>query len=182
MDANNAQHWQVWQTAAKQGAIDLAIRALYRDLDAAVVERGPVCNTSGRCCRFEEYGHRLYVTGLEIAWFMQAVGSRESGVGKASASSDVSLNQFAPATSHHPPATPDACPYQIDGLCSVHAIRPLGCRVFFCEAGTEDWQQDTTERFLNRLKALHAEHGLPYAYMEWRMGLAEASKALAPSP
>lgn len=60
----------------------------------------------------------------------------------------------------------------------MHLIRPLGCRVYFCEQGTEGWQQDTTERFLDRLKQLHAEHDLPYAYMEWRHGLAEAQSVL----
>ena len=159
--------------------IDAAIRALYADLDAAVAERGPVCNASGRCCRFEEFGHRLYVTGLEIAWFLQEAGSRASAVGDATqqaAHQDLPLQQLASAS--EPQTLTPNCPYQIDGLCSTHTIRPLGCRVFFCEEGTEDWQQDTTERFLDRLKQLHTEHDLPYAYMEWRAGLAEAAGAL----
>lgn len=160
--------WSVWQDAAKRDAIDQAIQELYADLDAAIAKRRPVCNASGRCCRFEAFGHRLYVTGLEIAWFMNGLASPEPGAGTGSG---VRLQQYTP--------TPD-CPYQIGGLCSTHAIRPLGCRVFFCEQGTEAWQQDTTERFLDRLKALHAEHDIPYAYMEWRAGLSEAGRALKP--
>ena len=57
--------WAIWREAAGREAIDRAIHQLYDDLGQAVVERRPVCNASGRCCRFEEYGHRLYVTGLE---------------------------------------------------------------------------------------------------------------------
>lgn len=176
MRASTNHSWVIWRDAAGQQAIDRAIRDLYDDIGSAVAERRPVCNASGRCCKFEQYGHRLYVTGLEIAWFLN--GARGLGLAALSKSDQaihdseptepsVSLQQFAP--------TPN-CPYQVNGLCSTHAIRPLGCRAFFCEEGTEAWQQDTTEHFLDRLKRLHADHDLPYAYMEWRAGLAEASK------
>lgn len=177
--------WLVWRDAAKRDDIDRSIRELYADLGRAVAERRPVCNASGRCCKFEEFGHRLYVTGLEIAWFLRGV--RGTGYGLQGESSHVqasegtgdpaiSLQQLTP-TPNPQPLTPN-CPYQINGLCSTHMIRPLGCRAFFCEEGTESWQQDTTERFLDRLKQLHVEHGLPYSYMEWRSGLAEAGRVL----
>lgn len=178
--------WLVWRDAAQRDAIDAAIRALYADLDQAVAERQPVCNASGRCCKFEAFGHRLYVTGLEIAWFIKGVGSQVLGDGgerpwaiddSESHGSDLSLQQLALKPNTQNP-TPSACPYQINGLCSTHLIRPLGCRAFFCEEGTEAWQQDTTEHFLDRLKQLHVEHDLPYSYMEWRAGLAEAGRAL----
>ena len=182
MESKQIDVWQVWRDAVKRVEIDRAIRALYTDLDQAVAERRPVCNASGRCCRFEEYGHRLYVTGLEIAWFLQGVGRRESGVGKAPASNDLSLQQLTPAIGHPPLATAPSCPYQVNGLCSTHTIRPLGCRVFFCEEGTAGWQQDTTERFLGQLKQLHAEQGLPYAYMEWLAGLSEVAEAAGSNP
>lgn len=158
--------WLAWRDASKGEVVDAAIRELYDDLSRFVVERRPVCNASGRCCKFEEFGHRLYVTGLEIAWFLNGVGKQAVGPGDPSV---VRLEQYSP--------TPN-CPYQIHGLCSTHLIRPLGCRAFFCEEGTEAWQQDTTEYFLDRLKQLHVEHGLPYAYMEWRAGLAEAGRVL----
>jgi Fe-S-cluster containining protein len=167
MDPLTPEPWLAWQNAVKRADIDREIRSLYADLDQAVQDRRPVCNASGRCCKFEEYGHRLYVTGLEIAWFLVAIADDSNNRG-----TDVSLQQAA--------SSPN-CPYQINGLCSTHAIRPLGCRVFFCEQGTEAWQQDTTEYFLDRLKQLHTEHDLPYAYMEWRSGLAEASQALGDS-
>jgi Fe-S-cluster containining protein len=185
--------WPVWRDAAARTEIDRAIRGLYADLDAAVAERGPLCNASGRCCDFDAYGHRLYVTGLEIAWFLCGVrGSGYGGQGALDASHDeavadrgeIRLHQLAPSpvprTPNPEPGTPppSACPYQIDGLCSTHTIRPLGCRVYFCEQGTEAWQQDTTERFLEQLKRLHTEHDLPYSYMEWRAGLAEAKRVL----
>jgi len=175
----------MWRDAVQTQAIDASIRALYADVDAAVAERRPVCNASGRCCKFEQFGHRLYVTGLEIAWFLGGVRGMGSGVQAARNEVTDQADQTEPAIhlqqlSPHPAprALSPNCPYQVNGLCSTHTIRPLGCRVFFCEEGTEDWQQDTTERFLSRLKALHTEHDLPYSYMEWRAGLAEARRVL----
>lgn len=180
MQGPETHHWNAWLLAAQNDAIDSAVRRLYADLDQAVVDRAPLCNASGRCCKFDTYGHRLYVTGLEIAWFLSKLddnpSTRQSSVSKQPADQrTLSLQQIVAATSD----SPDACIYQIDGLCSTHHIRPLGCRVFFCEEGTEAWQQDTTEFFLSRLKALHAQHDLPYVYMEWRSGLREAQAAVA---
>ena len=167
MNVSSDNGWLAWRDAVARPEIDQAIRSLYADIDQAVRERRPVCNASGRCCRFEEYGHRLYVTGLEIAWFLRANQND-----KARQSGDISLRQAA--------SSPN-CHYQVNGLCSTHTIRPLGCRVFFCEEGTEAWQQDMTEHFLDRLKRLHVEHDLPYAYMEWRAGLDEAGQGLGDS-
>ncbi len=38
---------------------------LYSEVDQAVAAAGPVCIASGRCCRFKEYGHVLFVSNLE---------------------------------------------------------------------------------------------------------------------
>ena len=37
----------------------------YREVDREVAAAGPVCVASGRCCRFKEYGHVLFVSKLE---------------------------------------------------------------------------------------------------------------------
>ena len=120
---------------------------IYRELQEQIDLRKPKCSTSGRCCRFEEYGHRLYVTTLELATFFALVGDPER--------SDA------------------ACPFQMDGLCSVHAARPFGCRVFFCDSTSDQWQHEQYERFHGELKRLHVELGVEYHYVEWRAGLAE---------
>lgn len=158
--------WSSWQDAAAQPAVDAALRDLYARIDAAVAERGPTCWTSGKCCKFDDFGHRLYVTGLEIAWFLREVESRQPKLESCEDASAIRLPQLA----EHP----GACPYQIDGLCSTHAMRPLGCRIFFCQRGTEDWQQDLYESFLAELQRLHETHGLEYRYMDWIAGLDEA--------
>ena len=41
------------------------VLALYAEADAAVAAAGPRCDASGRCCRFKEYGHTLFISNLE---------------------------------------------------------------------------------------------------------------------
>src|SRR5687767_12870665 len=125
-----------------------AVARVYADLQREIHARKPVCNASGRCCRFEEFGHRLYVTTIELAAFVAELRADRS----------VDPN-------------PGGCPFQVNGLCSVHLIRPFGCRVFFCDATSDDWQHEQYERFHGELKRLHEVLGVPYQYVEWRDAL-----------
>lgn len=173
--------WHTWRDSARQDVITHAIGALYADLDQAVRDYGPTCWASGKCCKFESYGHRLYVTGLEIAWFLGQVAgdtAQEVDTPQRGAVSSVALPVLADRLGSGTVLLPDACRYQRDGLCSVHTLRPLGCRIFFCQEGTDDWQHATYEAFQQRLTALHEAHAIPYRYMEWRAGLVEADRYL----
>ncbi len=170
---SSAADWNTWKAAAASPEVDGALRGIYTEVDAAVKKRGPVCNASGRCCKFNTHDHLLYVTGLEIAWFLLQAKAEKAPV---DANYGVQIKALhLPVFS--PRQLPDSCAWQVDGLCSAHGFRPLGCRVYFCEKGTEDWQQDTYEKFQMRLRELHDLLGLPYAYVEWRGGLLEASHA-----
>jgi len=171
----DATLWMQWREAVQRGDIDRAIADLYTRVDAAIAARGPTCWLSGRCCNFDEFGHRLYVTGLEIEWVLGKAsrhggtkarrGDEEQGGGKdESALSDPSCLR----------ASVPSCLFQSNTLCTIHTIRPLGCRIFFCQDRTQDWQRELYEQFLNELRALHEEHDLPYRYMEWREGLRAA--------
>ena len=43
-----------------------AVEAVYAAADAAVAAAGPRCDAgSGRCCRFTEYGHTLFLSHFE---------------------------------------------------------------------------------------------------------------------
>jgi Fe-S-cluster containining protein len=138
------------RAASQRGEVIDAVRELYGSLQAEIDRRRPVCQISGRCCRFDEYGHRLYVTTMELAAFFHDL-----------------------QTPPPPPPAGDGrgCPFQINKLCSVHAIRPMGCRLFFCDATAADWQQQQYELFHARLKRMHESLGVPYAYLEWRKAL-----------
>jgi hypothetical protein len=67
----------------------------------------------------------------------------------------------------------EGCPFQVGRLCGVHGIRPLGCRLFFCDVGCVPWQQELYERCHAELKRLHERLDIRYFYVEWRQGLRE---------
>jgi len=141
--------------ASRRPEVLAAVGRVYGDLQEAIDARRPVCVVSGRCCRFDEYGHRLYVTTMELAAFVaQLDGPGEAGDGRG-------------------------CPFQVGRLCGVHAIRPFGCRVFFCDASAVDWQADVYEQFHARLKGLHEAMGVAYFYVEWRRALGAVLRVAA---
>src|SRR5207302_8827860 len=103
--------------------------------------------------------HRLDVTPMELAAFLHDLRRAGPSPGRNSRPEDG-------------PALPSGCPFQVDGLCSVHPIRPFGCRVFFCDATSTNWQNDQYERLHKELKRLHEALAVPYFYVEWRQALA----------
>ena len=113
---------------------------LYRAVDAAVAAAGPVCLASGRCCRFKEYGHTLFLSNLEAEVLLAAAPSYET------------------------PVSADYCPFQKDLLCTAREPRPLGCRVYFCDPAYQEAGQRISEEFLKRLKALADANGRPWQY------------------
>jgi hypothetical protein len=113
---------------------------LYREVDAAVAAAGPVCVASGRCCRFKEYGHVLFLSSLEAEV----------------------LRAAAPA--YERPVSADFCPFQKDLLCTAREPRPLGCRVYYCDPSYQETGNRITETYLHRLKKLAQENGIDWRY------------------
>src|SRR5215210_3121849 len=103
---------------------------VYQEVDRAVAAAGPVCVASGRCCRFKEYGHTLFLSNLEA---------------------DVLL---AAAPPYEAPVTADFCPFQKNNLCTAREPRPLGCRIYYCDPNYQETSQHITESALRRLKEL----------------------------
>ncbi len=151
--------------------ISEAVAAILAAADAEIASLKPVCRASGRCCKFEEYGHRLYVTAAELVHFQNVISpsidNRQSPIGNPSAPSTVSLPQFFAQDQ------PRGCPYQIEGLCTARDARPLGCRIYFCDENAQSWQNDIYEKYHAQLRAVHERFGLPYRYLEWRDALRE---------
>lgn len=153
---------------ARHAQLLAAVGALFDALDADIAARRPLCRASGRCCHFETYGHRLYVTHVELIYFAASLPSSPSSGAPLSSSpapSAVALPQFF----QHP--RPEGCPYQIDGLCVARQARPMGCRIYFCDETAQDWQQTLYERYHARLRTLHESFAVPYGYLEWRAAL-----------
>ena len=132
--------------------------AIYARLDAEIQAAGPSCGLSGRCCRFAEYGHTLFVSAPEFGLLL--------------------------ADAPPPPRAVDdgeTCPWQDAwGRCSAREARPIGCRVYFCDPSFEDRGPELTERYLAEVGALADRLGLPrdYAPLHRHLEAAVASGAL----
>jgi Fe-S-cluster containining protein len=118
------------------------LRALYDQLDNEVAGLGPVCQLSGRCCRFQEYGHTLFVSSLEVQFLLGHAPEPERPLDQG-----------------------QTCPWQdARNRCMARGARPLGCRVYFCDPAYQDSGEDLSERFIARLKQLTEKHDLPWNY------------------
>lgn len=145
--------------------VTAALESIFADTAREIEARGPACWASGRCCNFEKTGHRLYVTALEAAYTLSRLPPDRVPA----------LEQIDQARAQ------GGCPFQQGNLCSVHEIKPLGCRVYFCDRSAQHWQQDLSERMLARIRAIHDRFAIPYRYAEWRAQLEELIRAgLAP--
>jgi len=113
---------------------------LYQAVDREVAAAGPACIASGRCCRFKEYGHVLFISNLEA---------------------DVLL---ASAPPFEQPVSADFCPFQKENLCAAREPRPLGCRVYYCDPNYQETGNRITEKYLHRLKELAQENGVDWRY------------------
>lgn len=118
------------------------LRSIYDQLDADLARLGPVCQLSGRCCRFQEYGHTLFVSALEIQFLLRNAPEPERPLDRG-----------------------QTCPWQdSDNRCKARGARPLGCRVYFCDEAFQDPCQELSERFILRLKQLTQKHDIPWDY------------------
>ena len=135
-----------------------ALSGLYDQLDRQVSGKGLHCRNCGACCHLHQFGHRLYVTTVELAYFVaglsRPVRRPQGGV----------------------------CPYQQGSSCVARAYRPAGCRLFFCEPTSSDWQGRQYDALRPGLITMHERLRLPYAYVEWLGALSELAGAVPTSP
>ena len=156
--AHAAELVAAWRESARRPEVADAIGAIHERVAAEVAARRPLCLASGNCCRFESFGHRLMVVGLEVAWTLAQ-----------DATPRVSLPQIEAARRE------GRCPFldpREGRLCGIRDARPMPCRTFFCDRAATAWQQELHGACLAELKALHDRFGVPYRYLEWREALA----------
>ena len=101
-----------------------------------------VCDACGKCCDFDSFGHRLFVTTPELLYLADKLGGSD-------------FKQM----------TTGRCPYQQGGKCSVYEHRFAGCRIFCCK-GNAGFQSELTEAVLKKFKALCDEFQIPYRYVD----------------
>lgn len=184
-DAGRRELVDHWLESLRDPRVESGLEKVYAQATEAIRERGPACWASGRCCNFKAAGHRLYVTGLEAAYCLVRVVRTEWAAAAQRIRGDAEGHDLSPSLSlpvlGRPPmptgrgliADIDAarvrggCPFQVANLCGVHEIKPLGCRVYFCDRSAETWQQDLSERLLGEIRAIHDRHGVEYRYGEW---------------
>jgi Fe-S-cluster containining protein len=118
------------------------LRSLYEQIDREVALIGPVCELSGRCCRFLEYGHTLFVSMAEVEYLLE----------------------LAP-----PPVRPldegASCPWQDSrGHCTARDARPLGCRIYHCDPTFQEEAHRLSEQFIRRMKKLSSNYAISWNY------------------
>jgi Fe-S-cluster containining protein len=125
---------------------------VYAAVDAAVTAAGPRCDASGRCCRFAEYGHTLFLSQFEAEILLETAPPYSKPVGR------------------------DGCPFQVSNLCTARHERPLGCRIYFCDPAYQDTGHRITEEAVARLKQLADEFGTGWRYAPLHVFLNEADR------
>ena len=134
------------------------LERLYAVVDARVAAAGPHCDASGRCCRFDEHDHTLFLTEME-ADHLLAGGLPDNAV-----------------------VRPGRCPFQVQGLCTARGRRPLGCRIYFCDPDYEPAMTALSEDALARLKEHHRRTDRPWNYRPLHHFLPAAAAEATPNP
>lgn len=130
------------------------VAEIYEWLDAQISENADLagrCNVCGKCCDFDGFGHRLFITPPELMYLTANIG-----------------------TENVKPMPTSRCPYNIDGKCRVYEYRFASCRIFCCN-GDANLQSKLSESALKKLKSLCTEFQIPYRYTD----LADALNILA---
>ncbi len=128
-----------------------AVAEVYTFIDSCVAESDSTCNACGKCCDFDSYDHRLFVTTPELVYFA-----------------------FHISPDSIKPMPGGLCPYNIKGVCSVHPHRFAACRIFSC-TGDVDAQNRFSEAAIAKLKSICEQSNIPYQYMDLKAALSRIS-------
>jgi Fe-S-cluster containining protein len=116
------------------------VAQIYDWLDSIIEPFNNLCTACGKCCHFDSFGHKLFVTTPELLYFSKNVKNLRS-------------------------MSTQTCPYLEDGRCSVRNYRFAGCRVFFCKAD-KDLQNELSEQAIGKFKTLCDKFNFPYRYVD----------------
>jgi hypothetical protein len=125
---------------SKNEKICESVRQIYHRLDEQIKLLDADCSACGKCCDFDSFGHKLYVTSPELLYFSENLKP---------------LRKMPKSR----------CPYQEQNRCTAREFRFAGCRIFFCK-GNSERQNALCEETIKKFKTLCDEHNFPYQYME----------------
>ncbi len=126
----------------------VAVKDVYGEMETALGPAADACRACGRCCRFREGAIVLFASSLEMAVLMAEAGPPDASryvVGGPVAGNWV-------------------CPYQEGNRCAERAVRPLGCRTYFCDTDAGAQGRAVHAHALDRLRTVAREHGHPWWY------------------
>lgn len=156
--------------AARRKEVLTAMSGFMAEADRLIAAQPATCWNRGKCCRFGQYGHRLFVTALEVVHYL-ATPEESNAASQVNALPGIQLPVI-------PAGREDACPHAFEGRCHARRRRPLGCRIFFCDPSARHWQGPLTETLLARLKVMHRELNVPYFYTDWMHVLRALASAI----
>ena len=124
-----------------------AIQQIYDFIDSQAATLENSCTACGKCCDFENYDHKLFVTSPELIYFADRIApekikTMQNGI----------------------------CPYNENKKCTVYQNRFAGCRIFSCKAD-KDFQSTLTEKALSKLKSVCKDFQIPYRYLDLKTAL-----------
>jgi len=116
------------------------VSQIYDWLDSQIKSLNAACSACGKCCNFESFGHKLFVTTPELFYFYKNIDPFRKMTGQS-------------------------CPYLKNGKCDARNFRFAGCRIFFCKADSEQLNQ-LSEQAIKKFKTLCEKYDLPYRYAD----------------
>jgi len=114
------------------------VAEIYNRLDSHIRKQNLHCRACGKCCDFDSFGHRLFVTTAELIYLTENLPPEEIK-----------------------PMTTSRCPYNEEGKCTIRDFRFAACRIFFCSADP-NLQSRLTEDVLRKLKSLCITEAIPW--------------------
>ena len=135
---------------ANSSRISKRVAEIYNRLDSQIRENAELagkCEACGKCCDFEKFDHRLFVTPPELIYLAEQMPDKK-------------LRSMLTGR----------CPYNEEGKCSIYEHRFAGCRIFCCH-GDADFQSKLSESVLTKFKAVCEELQIPYRYTDLKSAL-----------
>jgi Fe-S-cluster containining protein len=139
----------ILESPSVRESVSQLMASIYRELDTSIGQVQSTCQSCKKCCDFAKSGLNLFVSNLELAYFVMNVPPAEE----------------IPA---------GRCPYLDENLgCRVREFRPIGCRTYFCRPPEGYDEQMLYEKAIGQVKRFIETQRLAYGYIEWLKGLSE---------
>jgi hypothetical protein len=126
------------------------VAQIYSWLDENIKTLDSQCLACGKCCNFDSFGHKLFITTPELLYFLKNVRP---------------IRKTCPPKPRRRRMLGQSCPYLEDGKCTVRDFRFAGCRIFFCKSDTEK-QNQLSETAVGKFKSLCDKFNFPYCYAD----------------